>query len=107
MNISRNQRLISSRSAVDSDGLDDQALFLKESFIAAHQQWKCDVGNKGIATRIVSCVGAVRGMSTRTTANITEPSKGAIFIPAAPIVATSSRQKIKIRPTSYCSVFRK
>src|SRR5262249_20887818 len=42
MNISGNQRLIRSRSAVDTDGLDDQALFLKESLIAGHQQRKRD-----------------------------------------------------------------
>src|SRR5215831_2769355 len=42
MNISGNQRLISSRRAVDSDGLDDQALFLKESLITGHEQRKRD-----------------------------------------------------------------
>src|SRR5262245_24373598 len=47
MNVSGNQRLISSRRAIDSDGLDDQAFFLKESLIAAHQQWKCDRRKQG------------------------------------------------------------
>src|SRR5262245_28392991 len=40
MNIAGNQRLISRRCAVDSDGLDDQTLFLKKALITGHEQRK-------------------------------------------------------------------
>jgi hypothetical protein len=80
MNITGNQRLVSSGRAVNSDRLDDESLFVKKTLSAPTSTGNATVGNKGMATRIATWAGTLLAANATTRSASTEPSKDAIFM---------------------------